>query len=243
MLTSLCKRITYTNLALTLALVFAMTGGAFAAGKFLITSTKQISPKVLASLKGAKGKNGTPGPAGAPGPQGPQGAAGAAGPKGNEGAAGKEGPQGKEGKEGEEGPQGPSGPSCNASGECLLPNGATETGVWSYEEPASTAPGNNYPIVSVSFPLRLTSAPTFLWVGPAESETPGAVSGCPGTVTKPEAQAGNLCVYAKKLTNTSEFPPETQPYVTDATSGVTFWFEATEGRPEMTGFGTWAVKG
>jgi hypothetical protein len=40
------KRFTYTNVAMTLALVFAMTGGAYAAFTSLITSTKQISPSV-----------------------------------------------------------------------------------------------------------------------------------------------------------------------------------------------------
>jgi hypothetical protein len=52
MFSTIRKRITYANVALTLTLVFAMSGGAYAAGKYLITSTKQISPKVLASLKG-----------------------------------------------------------------------------------------------------------------------------------------------------------------------------------------------
>ena len=42
----------------TLALVFAMTGGAYAASKFLITSTKQISPKVLKSLRARPARRG-----------------------------------------------------------------------------------------------------------------------------------------------------------------------------------------
>jgi len=62
------KRFTYTNVAMTLALVFAMTGGAYAAKHYIITSTRQISPKVLKQLKGSRG------PAG---PAGKQGAAGA----------------------------------------------------------------------------------------------------------------------------------------------------------------------
>ena len=65
MLSAIRKRLTYANVAMTLALVFAMTGGAYAANKYLITSTKQISPKVLKSLKGATGTNGAAGPAGA----------------------------------------------------------------------------------------------------------------------------------------------------------------------------------
>jgi hypothetical protein len=40
---------------MTLALVFAMSGGAYAARRFVITSTKQIKPSVLKSLSGIDG--------------------------------------------------------------------------------------------------------------------------------------------------------------------------------------------
>jgi hypothetical protein len=46
------------------ALVFAMAGGAVAAGGYLITSTNQIKPSVLRSLKGKRGSAGKPGTAG-----------------------------------------------------------------------------------------------------------------------------------------------------------------------------------
>ena len=42
---------TYANVVATLALIFAMTGSAVAATHYLITSTKQISPKALKELK------------------------------------------------------------------------------------------------------------------------------------------------------------------------------------------------
>jgi hypothetical protein len=44
------RRLTYANVAATLALVFSMSGGALAASHYLIKSTKQISPKVLKSF-------------------------------------------------------------------------------------------------------------------------------------------------------------------------------------------------
>jgi hypothetical protein len=78
-------KLSYANVAATLALFFAMTGGALAAHHYLITSTKQISPKVVKALKGKTGK---------------------AGPTGPQGIAGKDGAAGKEGKEGKEGPPG-----------------------------------------------------------------------------------------------------------------------------------------
>jgi hypothetical protein len=76
------RHLTYANVAATLALVFAMTGGAFAAKHYLINSTAQINPKVIKKLKGHTGKTGKTGAAGKPGAQGPAGPAGAQGPIG-----------------------------------------------------------------------------------------------------------------------------------------------------------------
>jgi hypothetical protein len=82
------KRITFANIAMTLALLFAMSGGAYAAKKYLITSTKQISPTVLKALagkpgppgaNGVNGKDGAPGSPGAPGERGQSGEKGAPG--------------------------------------------------------------------------------------------------------------------------------------------------------------------
>jgi hypothetical protein len=74
------RRLTYANVAATLALVFSMTGGAIAANHYLINSTKQINPKVLKKLKGKTGATGKAGVNGA------AGAAGAAGAPGTPGA-------------------------------------------------------------------------------------------------------------------------------------------------------------
>jgi hypothetical protein len=93
-MTSLRKHLTYANVAATLALFFAMSGGALAANHYLITSSKQINPKVLRSLKGKTGKTGKTGPTGPTGVAAATGATGAKGETGKEGAAGKEGPAG-----------------------------------------------------------------------------------------------------------------------------------------------------
>ena len=111
-------RLTYANVTATLALVFAMSGGALAAKHYLINSAKQISPKVLKALKGRTGKTGATGkegPAGkegvpgATGKEGLRGAEGGPGPTGKEGPPGREGAKGERGPEGEEGPEGPPG--------------------------------------------------------------------------------------------------------------------------------------
>jgi hypothetical protein len=94
-------RLNYANVVATLALFFAMSGGALAAKHYLITSTKQINPKVLKELKGNTGAMGARGAPGAPG-------AASAGPIG---AAGKEGPPGPKGENGPPGSIGEIGPS------------------------------------------------------------------------------------------------------------------------------------
>jgi hypothetical protein len=65
-----------------LALFVALSGTAFAAKKYLLTSTKQISPKVLKQLRGRRGPAGPAGQAGSPGPPGPPGPPGTTGPAG-----------------------------------------------------------------------------------------------------------------------------------------------------------------
>ena len=111
MFSAIRTRLTPATAIATVALVFAMTGGAYAAHKYLITSTKQISPKVRSALKGASGPKGAAGPAGPAGPQGPAGGPGARGEKGETGARGETGPEGKAGPRGDTGPA--SGPATN----------------------------------------------------------------------------------------------------------------------------------
>jgi hypothetical protein len=65
-----------------------MSGGALAANHYLITSTKQVSPKVLKKLTGKTGKTGAIGATGATGKEGPQGKEGAKGETGKEGPPG-----------------------------------------------------------------------------------------------------------------------------------------------------------
>jgi hypothetical protein len=104
MLSSIRRRFTYANVVATLALLFAMTGGAFAASHYLINSTSQINPKVLRKLAGR---------AGAPGRSGAQGGVG---PQGSQGPQGGQGPQGSPGSAGAEGKEGPPGPASGSAG-------------------------------------------------------------------------------------------------------------------------------
>src|ERR1700687_5083550 len=101
---SIRRHLSYANVVATLALVFAMSGGALAAKHYLINSTKQINPKVLKKLRGHAGTNGPKGPAGLQGATGAQGVSGAQGTKGADGQ----------------------------SALSPLPSGQSESGVYSY---------------------------------------------------------------------------------------------------------------
>jgi len=187
MLTKIGKRLTYANVIMTVGLVFAMGGGAYAAGKYVITSTKQISPKVLKQLVGKSGPVGPVGPAGPAGTAGPTGPGGAVGTQGLKGEQGLEGKEGKEGKQGKEGKEGKEGSPWTAGG--VLPSGSTETGVWMVRDTASAE--NEARVATISFPIPPKEAPTASLIKVGESDPPG----CKGTVSKPEADPGNLCAF------------------------------------------------
>jgi hypothetical protein len=88
------RRVSPATVISIIALVFALSGTAMAAKRYLITNAKQISPAALKQIaKLAKD-----------GAAGPSGAAGANGVNGAPGAAGAEGAEGKSGLRGERGP-------------------------------------------------------------------------------------------------------------------------------------------
>ena len=192
MISKFRKRISYTNVAVTLALLFAMSGGAYAASHYVITSTKQIKPSVLKTLKGQNGKNGASGSNGA---TGPTGAAGAQGPQGPQGTPGEKGPQGIQGIQGKEGKPGIPGETGFTE---TLPSNKTETGTW------SAAPTGllKLAIAPISFSIPLAAALSGEHCSKKEepchvhyikNEEP--TTECPGSVETPTALPGNLCVY------------------------------------------------
>ncbi|HWG08485.1 MAG TPA: hypothetical protein VN672_05710 [Solirubrobacteraceae bacterium] len=177
-----------------------MAGGAYAAGHYLITSTKQISPKVLKSLKGAtgpRGANGANGVAGPGGPAGPQGPQGPGGPGGSEGKPGSPGasvassvePKGPNCKEGGSKFVAASGTTFACNGEKgkegtfggqTLPAGKTLTGVWAastFGTAAAPNPGFGRALAAVSFAPPVApaleskdAAPGALYIGVEEGE-------------------------------------------------------------------------
>lgn len=192
MFSAIRKRMPFSpaTMIATLALVFAMSGGAFAAGHYLITSAKQIKPGVLAQLKGKAGANGASGAAGPAGQPGPQGAAGPQGPKGEAGPKGETGLKGENGKDG-------------ATGFTqTLPAGKTEMGMWSLTNPPENPTvKSSVPVTTISFVIPLESVPVAHFVKVNGSAT----AECPGSAEEPKAAEGQLCVYAQAELN----PPAT----------------------------------
>ncbi|MGA9875121.1 MAG: hypothetical protein WBQ21_04860 [Solirubrobacteraceae bacterium] len=232
------KHFTFANAIMTLALVFTMTGGAYAASKYVISSTKQINPKVLTALKGKTGANGAQGPAGPAGPQGPAGAAGAKGENGaagQNGAPGEKGVQGEKGDQGEKGatgakgaagPAGPGGPQGSPwTDGGTLPVGSSETGQWSF----SLTKGLEHlsaPLVtaSISFPIPLAKALSgahthFIGTGEGENEPNEKLPEengeklCSGNRKEPKAASGNLCVFLTTIVDLdNEYKPVLVPF-------------------------------
>jgi hypothetical protein len=247
MLSFVRRRFTFANVALTLALVFAMTGGAFAASKFLITSTKQISPKVLKSLQGKAGRAGVAGTQGAAGPAGVAGPQGPAGPGGATGAPGAKGEDGVSATTAaiatssskcahnggvEVKSANPAAAVCNGTTGFTetLPSGKTEKGNWA----AATGTTVSYLplgvglLAPISFVIPLAAAPEPLVIGPeggdGEANEAEAVKNgeCTGTVATPGAAAGKLCVFVQA--NESLTKNYEKAYIYDAGNG--FGFEA-----------------
>jgi hypothetical protein len=142
------RHISYANVAATLALVFSMSGGALAAKHYLISSTKQISPKVLKALKGRPGHTG---------------------PQGTPGSPGKDGIAGKEGQRGATGEPGPL--------PTTLPSGKTEVGSFAgvdyRHENATISP---VALATISYPVPVASSPSIEVVqagGPSTANCPG----------------------------------------------------------------------
>jgi collagen triple helix repeat protein len=235
------RRLCYANVVATLALVFAMSGGALAASHYLLTSTSQISPKVLKALRGKAGAQGAPGVAGSQGPAGfagAQGAKGEGGQAGPAGPAGQAGPTGETGAGGAPGATGKEGSPWTAGG--TLPSKKSETGVWAIQV-APNLQGTRIPLASFSIPVTTAEAEALAFnvVGPEEGAGEPhekLPAGCKGNRHHPEANPGNVCAFELFAVNIMEL---TEPIVT--TAGVLVGVEQGNESEPFRAAGTWAV--
>jgi hypothetical protein len=254
------SRMTYANVVVTLALVFAMSGGAYAASKFLITSTKQIKPSVLKSLTGKAGKAGPPGSQGATGPAGPQGPAG---PKGDNGSNGSNGANGKGVVLGAAGShcanggnsieiEGQSNPQyiCNGkNGQTgftrTLPKGQTETGSIAWGK--VPYPGFDKALQPISFNIPLeNNIPLSNVIVFTGTTIPAHCKGVaqPEVLENLEADEGYMCIWWFKVTGASPSEilvsdPENVEFAGTGRYGASLELHGLESA--SVGSGVWAV--
>lgn len=216
MLSFLRNRFGIPGVLSVIALVFAMLGGAYAAN-----NAASGGGKATASAKAKRG------------PKGPKG------PKGDTGSQGPPGLQGPKGDTGSQGPPGPPGAPGKTGFASTLPPGESIIGSWT----TGTINGpetNSVQFAPISFGFPLSSELPIAnveFIGLGEETGEGD---CPGTIAKPEAAPGHLCIY----TSSKEVGPESDvnfggfEVPKPGTAGVILKF-AVSGLASMNG--TWVL--
>ncbi len=203
------RHLNYANVVATLALLFAMSGGALAADHYLINSTKQINPKVLRKLKGGVGSRGV---------SGPSGTAGATGATGGAGSKGGDGEPGEPGEPGED-----------LTAQTPLFSGETETGTFAAAGGFDHGQEGTEPFGYIGTAISYAQ-PLF---GPIQFSHILFVTGksaehCPG---EGEAATGYLCLYATEATDVELF----QPRLTRESGVALLWTVKAVGTPFVLG--------
>lgn len=242
------SRLTFANVGMTLAIVLAMSGGAYAAKKYVITSVKQIKPSVLAELRGKAGRTGAPG---AQGPPGPEGKAGATGTTGKDGGVGATGPAGAAGPTGAAGQKGATGEPWTPNN--VLPPNASETGTWGVAGVPPRfviIPGIVEPewlFASISFTVKLSAELKSGKVHVIPLGENGKGGGCPATSNeeKPEAEKGNLCIFQGQpqlnVGVVHAYDPVKAETEEASTAGALVEVRPNVEKSPVSAFGTWAV--
>jgi hypothetical protein len=200
-----------TTVIAVLALVFAMTGGAFAAKNYV------GGPAQAAKKHHKKSKRG---------PRGPRGKRGARGAVGPQGAVGPVGPQGPKG---DTGPKGNAGDPWTAGG--FLPSGKSLAGTWVAGVGPEVFAGKGAAAASISFGLPV-SAPPQIVIVKKEKEGEEHVAECPGSLAVPLAAKGKLCLYTAQ-----ESGLELQTAIPSPVGAIITYL----GTPGTGDAGTWAV--
>jgi hypothetical protein len=212
----------HPTVALGIIAVALSLGGTATAARLLITHGSEIKPGVIQLRHLSRSAQAAL-----------QGRAGATGPTGPEGAQGPQGPQGPKGDTGATGQTGPPGPVAES-----LPSGKTLRGTYAVETTGKTTE------TAVSYAFPLASAPTAHYI--AKTSTPP--SECPGSVTDPQAAAGNLCVYEGDRSDPGTHPNGAQvfdPEIGGAGTVDRFGFGVSLGQASggssIYASGTWAL--
>jgi hypothetical protein len=231
------------------ALIAALAGTAFAALPGLNSKQKKEVNKIAKKFAGVPGTAGQAGPAGVAGQAGKDGANGTNGTNGKSVITGSEAPgtgncEGRGGAWVEVEGSGAKRYVCNgkdgsagAGGQqTILQSGETSTGLWSFENDSP------FYMETISFPLQVEEEPDFNLIN-METNPPTAIEGelaaCPGTLSSPEAEPGEFCMYAKEIVSASL--STANAYTVDRNSGFIVEFSINSGATGY-GYGSWAVQ-
>jgi hypothetical protein len=218
-------------------------------------ATGATGPIGVTGSTGANGATGSNGATGATGAQGGTGASGGPGANGATGATGVQGATGNNGSTGATGPAGANGATgagtagaTGATGPAgsypeVAPTGTIEEGYWAISTP-DNAVQPRLTVGQISFPVPLKAE---LAAAKVEYLTKNSsTANCPGTVAKPEAALGYLCVYTGLEANkdTKENSIDNAAGTPGASEqGATIEFEVTADSTEtrVDSQGSWAV--
>lgn len=153
------KHLNASTIVAVAALVFAMTGGAFAVsgGSGNGGHATAVAAKKKSKKASSKGVRGPAGPRGATGPAGP---AGPAGPKGETGSAGKDGTNGANGKDGAPGTPGTNGEDVNVKTLSKGQGGCNEGGAEFSNKTGKASACNGEAAAGGGFPKTLPKGDT-----------------------------------------------------------------------------------
>jgi len=214
MFSILRRRLGASGIVAVVAVVLAMSGGAFAGSGQLARISATGAQPGPDSARPTGGRRGPRGPRGATGPAGPQGPSG----------------QGRQGDPGPAGPRGPEGSPWTAGG--TLPSGRSESGTWiAAAAGREVAPGESEGAGTVSFVIRTVIPPEVHLIAKDQAGKEHAAE-CPGSTNLPLAAKGNLCLY------TVEDQGLTLAETFSSTSGAVLTFK---GPSKVAAAGVWAV--
>jgi hypothetical protein len=247
-----------------LALVLAMVGGAYAAGKLTGPQKKEVE-KIAKKFAGKPGATGT---AGSPGATGKNGTTGTNGTNGTPGESVTSktiaGPAGcvNGGSEFKVGSN-PATFACNGKNGTtgfteVLPSGKTEKGTWAVSGNPTGLGFFHGLLTPISFVIPLATGPEPIVVGveeiqPAVFAPEPTPPGCLGNVEEPGAEKGKLCIFiqpeapvtrAENLNATIPivvYDPSTGNGGAAGPAGATLTVNAEEESEPITASGTWAV--
>jgi hypothetical protein len=215
-----------------IALVFAMTGGAYAA-------KDAVSGKANSSAKGKQGPRGKRGPVGPAGPIGPVGAQGATGAQGERGEKGEKGDAGNQGIQGEQGVAGEDGSPWVVG---TAPSGVVMKGTWAIQgKYEALAANEEIPVpISTGVPVNTATGLLAFYVPPGGPDPSG---NCTGSSTNPlpPTSPAVVCVYAHVATNLKAGTFGASGTLGKSGGGVTPLLRSNAAGL-VSGYGSWALR-